>query len=125
MPRAAVLAVIALALLARLAIPAGWMPMADAHGMRLTICTGMGPLDAPDHAMAGMDHKRGDHQQDNGDHVCPFAGAAMALVEPTLPTLDLPAIALHGETASRPIAVAVGRGLAAPPPPATGPPSLV
>lgn len=126
MPRAAILAVLALALLGRLAVPAGWMPVTDAYGTRLTICTGMGPLDAPQHTMPGMagHHAPGEHKQDYGDHVCPFAGAALALTEPTLPTLDLPPIAVHDLAPLLHIAVAIGRGLAAPPPPATGPPSL-
>jgi hypothetical protein len=126
LPRAVILAVLALALLARLAVPAGWMPVTDADGTRLTICTGMGPLDAPQHAMPGMPghHLPGDHKQDDGDHVCPFAGAALALAEPTLPGLDLLPLALNGPVPLLRIAVSVGRGLAAPPPPATGPPSL-
>jgi hypothetical protein len=131
LPRAAILAVLALALLARLAVPAGWMPVTDAHGARLTICTGAGPLDAPEHVMpgmtdmTGMHHAPGDNKQDHGDHVCPFTGVAMALAAPTLPTLDLPPIIENEGTQSPRFAVAVGRGLAAPPPPATGPPSLV
>jgi len=75
--------------------------------------------------MAGMHHAPGDTKQDHGDHVCPFTGVAMALAAPTLPTLDLPPIIENEGTQSPRFAVAVGRGLAAPPPPATGPPSLV
>ena len=129
MPRAVILAVLALAVLARLAVPAGWMPVADANGPRLTICTGMGPLDGPDRAGSMPDmaahHAPGDHKQDYGNHVCPFAAAAVALAEPVLPTLDMPPVAAHERPPLRNLAVAVGRGLAAPPPPATGPPSLV
>jgi hypothetical protein len=126
MPRAVILAVLALALLARLAVPAGWMPVTDADGARLTICTGMGALDAPRHAMPGMAerHGSGDHKQSGDDHVCPFAAVALALAQPALPSIDLLPMVLPGAVPLLRIAVAVGRGLAAPPPPATGPPSL-
>jgi len=127
MPRAAVLAVLALALLTRLAVPAGWMPVTDAHGARLTICTGMGAIDVPEHAMpkmTGMHHAPGDQKQDHGDHVCPFTGVAMALAAPILPALAVPPITVTETTSRQHSAVSVGRGLAAPPPPATGPPSL-
>ncbi|TPG18556.1 hypothetical protein EAH87_10665 [Sphingomonas koreensis] len=89
----------------------------------------MGALDAPDHAMAmpGMaGHSTpADHKHDDGDHTCPFAGAALALAEPTVPTLDLPLVAANTPSRLPRFTVDVGHGLAAPPPPATGPPSLI
>lgn len=130
MPRVVVLAMLALALLARLAVPAGWMPVSDAYGTRLTICTGMGPLEAPQPAMAmpsaaGTHHAPGDHQHDGGKHICPFTGVALALAPPLLPALASLPTAMPGATALPYVAIAVGPGLAAPPPPATGPPHLV
>ncbi len=113
----------------RLAIPSGWMPVADASGVRLIICTGMGPTAAPVVTRkAVMAHGR--HQmpsgQDHpaGDHPCPFAGVALALAEPLSAGLEFPTRAPATVVAAADTGVAVGRGLAAPPPPATGPPLL-
>ena len=134
MPRVVIMAMLALALLVRLAVPAGWMPVSDAHGTRLTICTGTGPLDAPSHAPkhmmatpggAGMHHAPGDHPHDGGTHVCPFTGVALALTQPVLPALALSFVVTPGVAALPHVAMTVGRGLAAPPPPATGPPARV
>ncbi len=133
MPHAVILAVLTVALLARLAVPAGWMPVSDANGVRLTICTGTGALDAPDATMAaampGMRHMAGDQgRHDNGhgdDHICPYTSAALALTQPTLPDVGLAPFVTHVSAVSRVITVSVGHGLAAPPPPATGPPILV
>lgn len=113
-----------LALAARVAIPAGWMPSAD-KAFALTVCTGM------DTQTVWLDKQGSLHKEDPSkgkavDHApCAFSGAAAAL--------DLPAaaaIAAINWTAIVPLPVArltvsVGHGLAAPPPPATGPPILV
>lgn len=123
------LALLGCVFLLRLAIPSGWMPVADASGVHLTICTGMGPAAAPSFAMkALMAHGR--HQmpsgQDHsgGDHPCPFTGFALALAEPLMPGLDVPTRLTTTAAPAARTAAAVGRGLAAPPPPATGPPLL-
>ena len=110
------------ALLARLASPSGWMPEASATGAHLVPCDGMAP--AMPRAMAGMAHHGHDGKTSAADHPCAFAGVGLALAEP-LPPPPLPAPSparvvpsfLHS-------AVTIGRGLAAPPPPATGPPLL-
>ncbi len=110
------------ALLARLASPSGWMPVADAGGVHLAPCDGRAP--AMPHAMAGMAHHEHDPKSPTADHPCAFAGLGLALAEPLppprllapSPARDLPPLARA--------AVAIGRGLAAPPPPATGPPAL-
>ena len=126
-------------LLARIAVPAGWMPIAAASGgVVLAPCSGMGIATLPAaHAMpatemAGMPgmaahatHHAGDkterHPDPAGDHPCAGAGLAVALAAPAL---DLPA-ALAVPPPAAPTArltPAIGLGLAAPPPPATGPP---
>ncbi|MEG3123724.1 hypothetical protein [Sphingomonas sp. GB1N7] len=129
-------------LLARVAVPAGWMPMLTADGgFILAPCSGMGALpmaDAPSpqgmagHAMPGMDmaahHAAPDKPNDRhpdpaGDHPCSGAGVAVALATPpvALPVaLTLAAIAVP--TAR--LIPNIGQGLAAPPPPSTGPPAL-
>ena len=124
-----------LAFAVRLIVPAGYMPMAGHAG--LEICAGQ-VMDMPPaasmpgmHAMAmghapmkSMDHGKpmsGDHDRD-----CGFAAAVGGAAD--LPSLILPAalpfaplafFALR-EMTSRP-----GLGLAAPPPPKTGPPAFL
>lgn len=117
-------ALIVLALAVRVIIPSGFMPSSE-RGVLLTVCTGM------DTQTVWMDKSGKLHKEDpsKGKSVehqpCAFAGAAMAsdVPEPALRValapvaLATPVFAL-GE-------VAVGRGLAAPPPPAIGPPSFI
>ena len=127
---------VAFALAVRLLVPAGYMPMAGKAG--LEICAGqnadlaamasmpgMGAM--PHHAampMHGMDHGKampGDH-----DHDCGFASAVGGSAD--LPDLILPAMLAP---VALPVAFVVqaimrpGLGLAAPPPPKTGPPSIL
>ena len=117
--------VFACALLLRLAVPEGWMPVEDAGGWRLTMCDGM----AAD-AMPAMTMDHGDHPAPDSDHrksdmgVCAFAGLGMAMAAPYLPPVPLPAPVLTGPTPLVQAVVAIGRGLAAPPPPPTGPPAI-
>ena len=122
------LALVVLALAVRALVPSGWMVMAGADGAaRLTICTGTGPIvEMPSPAMAtmpGMAH-HDDGAPTHPDHPCAFVGLGLASA---LPTLDLPApVRLRNEQdlPGRPVAVAIGHGLAAPPPPQTGPPAF-
>jgi hypothetical protein len=110
----------ALALLLRLLVPAGWMPAAPGDPQPITRCAGMAAstlwIDAE-----GRVHK--EKPAPAVDHPCLYSalGAAIALPGQAL----LPAMQLLGSGLSVPLAtpaVAVGRGLAAPPPPPTGPP---
>ena len=124
---------VAVALAVRLLVPAGYMPMAGKAGLEicagqnadLVVMAGM-PGMAMDHAMPmkGMDHGKampGDH-----DHDCGF-GAAIGgaahlpslILPPALAPVALPAIFI------RTLPVRPGLGLAAPPPPKTGPPILI
>ncbi|HVI99242.1 MAG TPA: hypothetical protein VM657_09270 [Sphingomonas sp.] len=123
----------ACAMLVRMGMPEGWMPVADAAGAwRITICTGTGPLAAAP-TMPGMDHARmampGMHHDrapphDQGDHPCTFAAIGLAAALPDLaPAPFIAPVAAQPAAIVRAIA-AVGRGLAAPPPPQTGPPIL-
>ena len=130
------LAALLCVLLARTAVPAGWMPMAGADGtIVLAPCSGMGAMTLAAHDMAGMpgmpgmSHAapdKGDaHRPDPaGDHPCSGAGISVAL---ELPALDMPrALALRPVAMPVPVpVVTIGHGLAAPPPPQTGPPILV
>lgn len=114
----------ALVFAARLVSPAGFMPVATAHGVMVTLCTGQGAvkmLVAREGVPDG--HHQGDHDGAPQEH-CPFAGTAAA---PSLPAVDpLPTLAVwHLPTG--PIAFALKTGwiahLAAPPPPSSGPPA--
>lgn len=115
----AVAAVIALAF--AVIVPPGFMPAraADGVGLAMVICTGHGPLQVG----AAGDHQA-PAQKSKAGAACPFAAAA------TAPPPAAPAIAqgpVRFATSTPFIAgdQSPGRGLAAPPPPAIGPPSLV
>jgi hypothetical protein len=115
-------ALIVLALAVRVIIPSGFMPSAE-RSFALTVCTGM------DTQTVWMDSKGKLHKEDpsKGKSVehqpCAFAGAAMASDGPAPDIL----MAMAPEALAIPIfakrEVSVGAGLAAPPPPAIGPPS--
>ncbi|HWI86720.1 MAG TPA: DUF2946 family protein [Sphingomonas sp.] len=126
---------VALALAVRLLVPAGYMPMAGQAG--LEICAGQTadlPVVASMPSMAmpamghmpmkGMDHGR--HVPGDHDHDCGFAAAVGGAG--ALPTLILPAaLAPVASPAAfvRHFITRPGLGLAAPPPPKTGPPLLL
>lgn len=116
---AAALPLLLLALALRMLVPAGWMPAADGRGIEL--CTGMGVVKAWVDA-DGRIH-RDAPAPEKPDQPCTFAGLSAPLLAGAGPVqlAAIPAMAAHlGE---RPLLVRVGQGLAAPPPPATGPPA--
>lgn len=115
------LALVALALLLRVIVPAGFMPAAG-QGFAITLCTGMGAVaawvDGEGHVHKGKPASGKDVHQP-----CAFAGAGLAAHLPDMAG-DV-AVAMSARPARLPgllLAVAIGRGLAAPPPPSTGPP---
>lgn len=129
MPRPVVLAIIACALVMRMLVPQGWMPVHAANGWTITICTGAGPMKM---TMAdGARVSKSAHQGSDsgypgkGDHSCAFSSFSLALDVPPPPAVALPAPIAEIWRAGIALAIAVGRGLAAPPPPSTGPPILL
>lgn len=125
--RSLVLALIACSLLARLLVPPGWMPVQTANGWQITICTGTGPMKmampaAMAAAMSAGHHQDKQPEHDSQDHPCAFAGLALALAPPITPPLLLPAQAATVSLLQRDSLAHIGQGLAAPPPPSTGPP---
>jgi hypothetical protein len=123
------LVLVALAMLVRVLIPAGFMAAPDDLGRAgIVICTGDGAMTVSVDA-DGTVHKApvDDQHQDKpkSDHPCAFAGAATPLAAPVLalseaaPTIHQVAVP-RLQSHQRP-----GLGLAAPPPPTTGPPVLV
>ena len=130
-PRMLALALLACALLLRLLVPAGWMPVSDANGVHLTLCSGTGPMTmpsmaamAPGKTMAGMAHHMPTDEQGAPEHPCAFAHLGLAIAETRLPALMLPVAPATLVPAGLAMLVSVGRGLAAPPPPQTGPPAI-
>jgi hypothetical protein len=125
------------ALLMRVLVPAGWMPAAG-QGLGIQICAdGMDGAAAArfaadaqhrfDRALAGS--AAGHDRDDGGDHrdksqPCAFAGLALPWTGSEAPVLaaPLPPEPVFALPAAAP--ASIGRGLAAPPPPATGPPAL-
>ena len=115
----AVAAVVALAL--AVVVPPGFMPARAQSGVGLAvvICTGHGPLQ-----IGAAGDRSSPVQKSKAGAACPFAAAAT----PPLPaTRALAKDAVTFATAPSSIAAdqSPGRGLAAPPPPAIGPPSQV
>lgn len=116
------LALIACALLLRIAVPGGWMP--SDQGRWIELCTGKGMV------TAFVDARGTLHDSDPGKlheakQHCAFAGFS-APFDPPLSVEPQPRFAAtDAPPASRPLFVTVGRGLAAPPPPSTGPPALL
>ena len=112
-----------LALFVRLLVPAGWMPAAG-QGYAIILCTDLGA------ATAWIDedgkvHKGNPAPTGGVDKHCAFAGfgASLTAPDPVGGALEFaPPTNLSAPTAIA--SVAIGRGLAAPPPPQTGPPSL-
>jgi hypothetical protein len=119
------LALMIFALAVRMLIPTGWMPSMIAGKATITLCTGAGMVEAWVDA-DGKIHKDSPAKKSANDQPCAFAGLSAAAdassytelsLEPALPTQSVPVAVLTG--------VAIGLGLAAPPPPAIGPPTLI
>lgn len=134
--RLLLIVLLCLAVLPKALVPVGWMPSAEG----LVVCGGWLPapeVEAPPalhgehhgghHEAAPAPHHQGDDEDDashdQSSQPCAFAGAALALDGVEGPEL---AALLPFTTPAAPPATTytTGRGLAAPPPPATGPPLL-
>lgn len=71
-------ALIAAALLVRVCVPAGLMPVSDHDGMlRLAFCSGYGPMPAMDVAIPGMKHHPDEAQAQSP---CAFADLALVAI---------------------------------------------
>ena len=115
---------ILMALAMRVIIPSGYMPSSE-RGFALTICAGM------DSQTVWMDKSGKLHKEDpsKGKSVehqpCAFAGAAIAADFPANSLqIAMPPVALVAPVFAK-REVSIGAGLAAPPPPAIGPPSYI
>jgi len=113
------------ALLVKLLVPAGFMPVIERGTLRIEICTGITPVVPAVHAMAGMTHGgHGDAPASKPELPCAFAGVAM----PSLAAVDPLLLVLAIAFAMRLVTAAVApRPFAAPAflrPPLRGPPAL-
>lgn len=118
------MALLALALALRVLVPAGWMP-AEGQGVAITLCSGEGAVPAWVDAQ-GKIHKHDPAQGSMADHPCAFAGMGAPMLGGEVPAPPLALPVPRDEIAGLAIApAAIGQGLAAPPPPATGPPATV
>ncbi|GLI99376.1 hypothetical protein [Sphingobium sp. BS19] len=121
-----ILAVLLLAMFARLLVPAGWMPSTDVgRGYTITLCTGSGAMAAWVDA-DGTVRKNKPATSDRTDQPCAFAGFLniVALADPVGQAVRFVLFVLPQGVLPI-VSVAIGRGLAAPPPPPTGPPAIL
>jgi len=135
MKRAVVLAILALILLASNVLPTGWMPDREPDGTFVVRICSQGLTEAQrtrfeaivqarvDYAMHGADQHSGDDHQAASDP-CPYGVVANAFaVPPVSPPMAEPVDGIEADLPSLASNVGIGMGLAAPPPPSTGPPN--
>lgn len=104
--------------------PEGWMPVAgESGGVEITVCNGQGPGDAMVLSNDGTLKHKAPAKGQAGDHPCVFAGIGVASAPPAV-ALPVPVRAAAEAAPAARAETIPGRGLAAPPPPATGPPAL-
>jgi hypothetical protein len=119
------IAFVVIALAARMIIPTGWMPSMVAGKATITVCTGAGMVEAWIDA-DGKIHKESPAKKGAGDQPCAFAGLSAAADAPSYAELSLEtALSPQSVPVAALTGVAIGLGLAAPPPPAIGPPTLI
>ena len=121
--RALVVAVFVL----RAAVPAGYMLASTGDGASLVLCSAQGAISVtvdPATGHVSIAKKAPGKQTDHDDAPCAFAGMAKVAelsvtVQPAPPVDDVVVQTVVS------VLVTPGRGLSAPPPPSTGPPSLL
>lgn len=103
----------------RILVPGGYMPAASASGVFLTLCTAQGAVEVK----VDLGEKQAPSETKAADCIFAFFGGACPL--PAL--LPQPFVNMPAATLSVGLAVAdlVVSRLAAPPPPALGPPSIL
>ncbi|MFC3173089.1 hypothetical protein ACFOD9_02370 [Novosphingobium bradum] len=120
--RALVALLLAVLLAGRMVVPTGWMPVRTGEGFAIMLCSGSGAGQAWVDTAGKLHQGHKPEGKSEAKDPCPYGAISAPAALPAAPQLaalapvpsPAPAPALPG--------VAVGRGLAAPPPPATGPP---
>ncbi|AAK25461.1 DUF2946 family protein [Caulobacter vibrioides] len=129
--RDAFLALALLAVVLKVMIPAGFMPSAESRNglpFALVLCTGDGAkVVQPGDTLDARHGEKGDQSDKAGHDVpCPFAAQGAAAPPPTVvATIAIDLVAYAAPVIPPARTLAPGRGLAAPPPPATGPPLVL
>lgn len=121
---------VTLALMLQALVPVGYMVKANAQGdgIAITLCTPQGSVAAimaPDGQIvaAGDDHHTPGDQGPSDQSPCAFAAHTSAAQATFIPPIEAPqTFALTPSPPWHATAIAPGHGLAAPPPPKTGPP---
>jgi hypothetical protein len=112
--------VAAVALVVQLAVPPGFMVSAIAGGPAIVICTGSGPLFVhPEHR-----GQPGKTPNSKSNAICAFAGHGATPVAPSTQSFAREVFETFVPASGMGVDLAPGRGLAAPPPPSQGPPTL-
>lgn len=121
-----VFATVAIAL--RILIPAGFMTAPEPKNglpFALVLCTGQGAMVVQPGDTLGH-HDKAPADKPAHDEPCPFAGHGVAAPPPSaLAIAKVEFVAFQPAPPARVVHLAPGRGLAAPPLPARGPPSLL
>ncbi len=107
------------ALLLQVLVPSGYMVQSGSQGPALVICTGHGPLRATD-----LRHPA-KAPPTRPDAPCVFAGHGVLATPATAFVLPATAISYDAAPERQLQDLGPGRGLAAPPPPAQGPPTEI
>lgn len=109
-----------------LKFPAGWMPEASARGVSIGWCNAVSP-EAQAEGMKLLEAALGDRSTDKhkpaSDQPCSFAAAAQPMTAGD-PLPEIAPVPAPQPIFAATLAATPGRGLAAPPPHSTGPPSL-
>ncbi len=115
------LALVALALLVRVAVPVGFMPQSTERGVVISLCTPQGAVNVL--VKTGQGHKAPEkHQGDESP--CSFGmGLAAGVVAPLPAVLAGPVLLPASLAQGAAIADLTVNRLAAPPPPSQGPPA--
>lgn len=118
--RGAALALLGLALAARLLIAPGYMPVVTDAGVTVTLCTGSGPVAVK---LPLEPHKQPPEKGDKTSNSCGFGALALAPLLPDPPDLAIRAY-VQAQPPFIPARLRPHIGAAAPPPPSTGPPAF-
>lgn len=119
-----------LALVVKVSVPAGFMTASEPRNglpFALVLCTGAGPLVVePGGELDHSPRDKGPVDKSAHDMPCPFAGHGLAMGPPNDLVSTKVEFVAYVQPAATPLTyLTPGRGLAAPPLPARGPPSLL
>lgn len=109
-------ATLAILLFVRMLAPTGFMPVASAQGVIVTLCSG-------ESAVVDLGQPKAPRKHDAAEAPCAFASLAASVAAPDIAPFPFRPIAASALQFGGSIADLVIHRLAAPPPPALGPPA--